>query len=55
MLDLAADHVSFVMLSYGLVVVTLGAVVATTLRRAARLKRELASLNLSDPGSREKP
>jgi heme exporter protein CcmD len=48
-----ADHVGFVLLSYGIAALVLGGVVVATLLRARSLRRELAAMKLSDPGTKE--
>lgn len=54
MIDWNADHVSFVLVAYGIVTLLLAAIVVATLRRAVTLKKILAGMNLSDPGQRDK-
>jgi heme exporter protein CcmD len=53
MLDLAADHVGYVLGAYGLVALVLVVVVGYTVLQAQTLKRRLQALNMSDPGRKD--
>jgi heme exporter protein CcmD len=54
MIDLNADHIGFVLASYGVVAVVLTALVVTVLWRSRMLKRQLRHMNLPEPGARDK-
>ena len=50
MVNWSADHISFVIVAYAIVVLVLGTVVAATLLRASALKKTLRDLNMPDSG-----
>jgi heme exporter protein CcmD len=53
MIDLAADHIGFVVAAYGVVVAVLGVLVFAAVLKARRLKRALVTKGLADPGERD--
>jgi heme exporter protein CcmD len=53
MLDFTSDYIAFVLTAYGLAAVVLLGLVVNTLQQARRLKRQLADMNLTDPGQKE--
>jgi heme exporter protein CcmD len=52
MIDFSADHIGFVLASYGIVALVLIGLVVAVLNRSRDLKRQLAELNLPEPGAR---
>jgi heme exporter protein CcmD len=50
-MDLAAPYLNYVLSAYGVSALVLLAVLGSVLLRGARLKRELQSMGLSDPGA----
>ncbi len=53
MIDWNDHNINFVIVAYAIVVLVLLALVAATLLRAAALKKTLAGMKLSDPGSKD--
>jgi heme exporter protein CcmD len=54
MIDLSADHLGFVAMSYGIAAIIFAGLVGKAVLSARRLKRELDARGLSDPGERDK-
>jgi heme exporter protein CcmD len=55
MIDLTANHIGFVLASYGIVALVLVGLVAAVLKRSGDLKRQLSEMNLPEPGARGRP
>jgi heme exporter protein CcmD len=55
MIDLAAEHIGFVIASYAIVAVVLIALVVNVLWHSGKLKQELRAQNLPEPGARPEP
>jgi heme exporter protein CcmD len=53
MIDMAAEHIGFVVACYAIVGVVLMGLVVHVVWRANRLKRQLAAQNLAEPGARQ--
>jgi heme exporter protein CcmD len=53
MIDFAAEHVGFVVVSYGIVTLVLAGLVLRAVLRARTLKNALSAQGLSDPGQKD--
>jgi heme exporter protein CcmD len=54
MIDLSADHLGYVALSYGIAFLVFAGLVGRAVLSARRLKRELDARGLSDLGEKDK-
>jgi heme exporter protein CcmD len=53
MIDLAADHLGFVVASYVIAALVFGGLLVRELMTARQLKRDLAARGLADPGQKD--